>query len=114
MRFINFLIEAEEQIGVIVSTHNGRFYDIDFVDWDTQRPLAGHLRNIGASFVSHINNEHDNWDDVVDFFQENYSGQSLGGDYSAEDAEFVMYGPLSANEMNMLQDTFDELYGHAS
>lgn len=113
MRFIEYLIEAEKQIGVVVSTHNGRFYDINFVDYNTLFPLAGHNANIGKRFIRYVQ-ENDLWQYVPEFFAKNssFQGKPLGEEYSSEDADFILYGPMSPQQLNMLQYKFEEQYGY--
>jgi len=111
MRFIEFLTEAAEDVGVVVSTSNGRFYDIDFVDYRTRQPLSGHFANLGRSFINYVRNS-DAWQDVPEFFAKNFRGHPLGEDYSSEDADFVLYGPLSEQELSSLKDAFARTYGY--
>jgi hypothetical protein len=102
MRFIEFLVEGEQLVGAVVSTRGGRFYDISFVDYRTLQPLSGHYRNLGDQFVKSV----ENWEDVVSFFQEYFRGKPLGEEYSSEDAEFKLYGPIPEQQFNSLVDTF--------
>lgn len=111
MRFIEYLIEAEEQIGVVVSDRGGNFYDIDFVDYNTLDSLTGHYKNLGDAFIRYLR-ENQAWQDVLHYFHHNYRGKPLGEDYSSEDADFVLYGPLSPQQLNTLQDKFEEKYGY--
>lgn len=111
MRFTEYLIEMERGIGVVVSDRNGNFYDISFVDYNTLDPLTGHLKNLGDYFVQYLR-ENDAWQDVLHYFHHNFQGKPLGEDYSSEDANFVLYGPLSAQQLGMLPDNFEEKYGY--
>lgn len=101
------LFEQTNRIGVVVSVnHDGSFYDIAFVDYDTQDTLTGHYKNLGQGFVNVVR-EMDAWDQVYPFFKRHFKGQPLGEEYSAEDADFVLFGPISEQQFNMLTDTFE-------
>ena len=108
MRLID-LTEADEQIGVVVSTSGGKFYDIDFVDYNTLRPLSRHDANIGRHFIETVR-DNEAWEYVFPFFKENFQAKRLGEEYSSEDAEFFLFGPLSPQQLNMIQDKFEEMY----
>jgi len=100
------LFEQGGAIGAVVSTHNGRFYDIDFVDYNTMQSLSGHLANLGKYFIRHIQ-DNDEFQYVAPFFKQMFQGKQLGEEYSSEDADFVLYGPMTEQQLSSLIDTFE-------
>lgn len=104
MKLIDLITEADQKIGVVVSKKkDGTFYDIDFVDFDSLKPLTGHVANLGKSFIKSVK-EDDSWEAVFPFFQKKFSSKKLGEDYSSEDANFYLFGPISEQQMNLLPD----------
>lgn len=110
MRFIEFLIEAGESIGAVVSVSNGRFYDINFVDYDTLRSVSGHNANMGRRFIEFAR-DRDAWEDVFPFFKQSFRGKPLGEEYSSEDADFYLFGPMTPNDLSTLTDNFARFIG---
>lgn len=110
---INDIFEAQSAIGVAVGTHNGKFYDIHFVDYNTQDALTGYLGNLGNYFVDVVR-EYGAWDKVFPFFEKHFRSRPLGEEYHSEDADFFLFGPLSVNELEGLADLFvEETFGES-
>lgn len=110
---IKDIFEAQEAIGVVVAVRGDDFYDINFVDFNTLDPLTGYLGNLGRYFVEDVK-EYDAWRNVFPFFKKHFRSRPLGEEYHAEDADFFLFGPLSARDLEGLGDLFQqETYGEA-
>jgi len=106
MRFIEFLTEMSDEIGAVVSSSNGKFYDIDFVNYNTLEPLDSYLQGIGNHFIRQFQEGEGEFNDLLRFFPTRFRGKPLGEEYSDEDAKFTLYGPMSERQLGSLWDEY--------
>ena len=112
MRFIEFLTEMLEPMGAVVSTsRDGKFYDINFVNYETQEPITGYAKNLANHFVRQFKEGEGNWEHLPRFFANRFDRKPLGPEYSDEDARFNLFGPFTERQLSGLWDEYADEYG---
>jgi len=101
------LNEEVSNIGLVLSNSNGKFYDLDVVDYKTLKPVTGHTANLGNALVRTLR-EHDLFEKIEPFVKKHFKGKKLGEDYSSEDANFTLYGPMTSQQLGEIEDKLVE------
>jgi len=108
MSLLQEIFEAtNDNIGVVISNRKGKFYDIHFVNYDTLKPVEGHAANLGKSLVRTLRDE-DLFEEIEPLVKSKFKGKKLGEEYSTEDANFILYGPMSIIQLGQLIDKLRE------
>ena len=105
MRFKEYLMEEQEQLGLAVGKKpDGSFYDIWPVDMKTGKisTLTGHTKNVFNATVKEVRRDKA-WDDLMkSIAQKAKSSKKLGSEFTDEVENVTLYGPFSGDEIGRL------------